>query len=75
MKMGLLNTGPNNLSRIETGEEPSNIEDELPDAQLFRIRMVDDHYEQIIQFLAIGKSSKDFTTSRKKQLVSRATNL
>ena len=45
VKMGLLNTGPNNLLRIETGEEPSNIEDRLPDAELFKVGMFDDHYE------------------------------
>ena len=70
--MGLLNTGPNNLSRIETGEEPSNIEDRLPDAQLFKVGMFDDHYEQIIQLPLIGQALEDFTTSQKNQLVIRA---
>ena len=31
--------------------------------------MVNDHYEQIIKFLSIGKVSDDFTTSQNKQLV------
>ena len=35
VKLGRLNVGPDHLSRIEKGEEPTNIEDGLPDAQLF----------------------------------------
>ena len=72
MKSGQLNVSTNPLSRIETGEEPTSIEDGLPDAQLFKIDMMDDYYEQIIQFLSIGKAPNDFTTSQKKQLVIRA---
>ena len=62
------------MSRIETGEEPRSIEDGLPDAQLFKIRMADDYFEQIIQLLSTGKASEDLTTSQKKQLVFRAVN-
>ena len=43
-----LNVGPDHLSRIETGEELTNIEDVLPDAKLFRAGMVDDYYKQIV---------------------------
>ena len=32
VKLSCLNAGPNHLSRIETGEEPTNIEDGLPNA-------------------------------------------
>ena len=32
VKPGRLNAGPYHLSRIETGEEPNNIEEGLPDA-------------------------------------------
>jgi hypothetical protein len=35
VKPGILNAGPNHLSRITNGEEPSSLEDNLPDAQLF----------------------------------------
>ena len=31
--------------------------------------MVDDYYDQIIQFLAMGTAPEDLTTSHKKQLV------
>ena len=46
----------------------------IPDAQLFKVGMVDDHYEKIIQFLEIGKALDDFITSQKKQLVVQATD-
>ena len=48
MKSGHLNDGPNHLSRIEIGEEPTNIEEGHPDAHLFRVDVADDYYDQII---------------------------
>jgi len=35
VKRGWLNAGLDHLSRIETGEEPTNLDGGLPDAQLF----------------------------------------
>ena len=66
VKLGHLNAGQYHLSRIETGEEPTNIEDGLLDAQLFRVEMVDDYYEKIIQFLAMGTSTEELTTCQKE---------
>ena len=63
MKPGRLNVGPDHLSRIEFGNEPNGIEDGLLDAHLFKISMVDDHYEKILQFLVTGKAPKDYTMS------------
>ena len=37
VKPGRLNAGPDHLSRLESGEEPINLEDCLPDVQLFSI--------------------------------------
>ena len=34
--------------------------------------MVDDYYEHIIQFLAMGTTPEELTTSQKKQLVVKA---
>ena len=51
VKLGRLNVGPDHLSRIDSGEEPSNLDDNLPDAPLFSIQIVDDYYADIIQFL------------------------
>ena len=64
-----LNAGWDHLSRNKIGEEPGSIEDGLPDAQLFKIGMVDNHYEQIVQFLTTNKEPEEFTTSQKNQLV------
>ena len=66
VKPGRLNSGPDHLSRIEIGEGLMNIEDELPDMQQFRIGVVDDYYEQVVQFLVIGMAPEGFTTNQKK---------
>jgi hypothetical protein len=36
-KLGNLNIGPDHLSGITNGEEPMNLEDNFPDAQLFLV--------------------------------------
>lgn len=53
-----LNTGPNHLSHIETGEEPTSLEEGLLDVQLFSVHITDVHFEDIIHFLAIGTMQK-----------------
>ena len=53
MKPGQLNNGPDHLSRIESGEDPISLEDELPDAQLFSVSMVDEYFANIVDFLSI----------------------
>jgi hypothetical protein len=35
VKLGKLNVGPDHLSRITNGEEPTNLEEKFPDAHLF----------------------------------------
>ena len=45
-----LNLGPKNLLRLESGEELVNLDDSIPDAQLFAIMMFDGHYRDIIHF-------------------------
>ena len=74
MKPGHLNAGPDHLSWIETGGEPKNIEEELLDAQLFRVDIEDDYYAHIIQFLATGIAPEEFSISKKTQLVVKASN-
>ena len=44
VKPGKLNLGPDHLSRLELGEEPTSLDEGLPDAQLFSIQMVDDYF-------------------------------
>ena len=41
VKPGQLNIGPKHLSRIESGEEPTSLEDNFLDAQLFAVTIMD----------------------------------
>ena len=66
VKPGRLNAGPDHLSKIETGEKPTNLEDNLPNAQLFSIQIVDDYFRDIIEFLMTGTAPEEFTTQQKK---------
>ena len=61
-----LNAGPNQLSRIENGDEPTNLEEVLPDAQLFVVRIANDHFADIIQFLSTGTAPEMYTAQQKK---------
>ena len=72
VKPGRLNAGLDHLSRIENSEEPTNIDDGFPYAQLFRVEVADDHYAPIIQFLSTGVTPTDMSINQKKQLVIKA---
>ena len=72
MKLGRLNAGPDHLSRIDSGEEPSNLEDNLPDAPLFSIQIIDEYYADIIHFITTGWAPVEFTKHQMKQLVVKA---
>jgi hypothetical protein len=61
VKPGRMNKGPEHLSRLEDGEEPTCLDDTLPDAQLLAIRKVDDHFSEIVQFLSIGITLREYT--------------
>ena len=56
-----LNAGPDHLSWIDLGEEPSNLEDNLSDAQLFSIQIIDEYYADIIHFITTGRGPDEFT--------------
>eukprot|EP00253_Pinus_taeda_P005156 PITA_05156 len=73
LKLGRLNAGPNHLSQIETGEEPKNLEEGLPHAQLFAVCVADDHFEDIIHFLTTGTTPKEYSVQQKMELVVCAT--
>ena len=57
------------MSTLESVEEPIDLDDSLPDAQLFVITIVDNHYKYIIHFLSTGYAPEGFSTAQKKQLV------
>lgn len=67
-----MNKGPDHLSRLEHGEEPTSLDDTLPDAQLLAIRKVDDQFAEIVQFLSTGMAPREYSVIQKKQLVVRA---
>jgi hypothetical protein len=67
-----MNKGPDHLSRLEHGEEPTSLEDTLLDAQFLTIRKSDDHFVYIVQFLSIGMALGEYTIPQKKHLVVNA---
>jgi hypothetical protein len=69
VKLGKLNAGPNHLSRITNGEEPTNIEETFPDAQLFSVQVADEYFTSIIQYLSTVTTPQYFNIAQKKNLV------
>ncbi len=61
--------GPDHLSRIETREEPTSLEEGLPYAQLFVVHVVDGHFKDIIHFLTTGTVLEGYSVQQKKELV------
>jgi hypothetical protein len=64
-----MNKGPDHLSSLEHGEEPTSLEDTLPDAQLLAIKKFNDHFTKIVQFLSIGMAPHKYIVIQNKQLV------
>ena len=54
VKLGRLNIGLDHLSRLESGEEPTSLEDNLPNAQLFLVHIANEYFKDIIEFLTMG---------------------
>jgi hypothetical protein len=52
VKPGKLNAGTDHLSRITNGEEPSSLEQNFPDAQLFSVQIVDEYFVYIIEIFS-----------------------
>ena len=53
-------------------EEPTRVEDDLPDAHLFRIEVVPVELEEIAQFLEDGKAPEDMSMKKKQILAKKA---
>ena len=66
VKPGRMNKGPDHLSRLEHGEEPTSLEDTLLDAQFLSIRKIDDHFVDIVQFMSKGMAPIYYTIPQKK---------
>jgi len=74
VKIGRLNVGRDHPSRIENGEECTNIEEGQPDVKLFIVRVYDDHFIDIILFLATSIAPLEYTSEQEKELVVQYTN-
>ena len=57
------------MSHIDTREEPTNLEEGLPDMQLFSMRIMDGHFEDIIHFLTTGTTQEGYSVQQNKELV------
>lgn len=58
VKPGKHNVGPD---RVESGENGGSLNEEFPDAYLFRVEVVPDHFIDIAEFLASGKALEAYT--------------
>lgn len=67
------NVGPDHLSRIESGDDPTRIDDDLPDAQLFRVEVILAELEEIRQYLEEGKAPEHYSEKKKKIITIKAT--
>ena len=56
------------MSRINTGEEPTRVKDDLPDAHLFKIEVVPAELEEIAQFLENGQAPEGMSMKKKQIL-------
>jgi hypothetical protein len=63
LKLGKLNAGHDHLSRVTNGEEPTNLEDNLLDVQLFSVQIVDEYFVDIIEYLSTGITPQYFNTA------------
>ena len=61
MKPGRLNDEPDHLSCIENGEELTSMEEGLRAAYLFSIKVVDEHFDDIIHFLTTGSAPAEYS--------------
>ena len=72
VKPGRLNVGPDHLSRLETGENEGPLDDQLLDADLFRVEAVPDYLADIANYLTTRQCPQDYTPLQKFHLVVRA---
>lgn len=71
--IGKKNIDPDHLSRLETEEELIGIDDDLLDANLFRVEATPKELEEIANFLEEGKALEDLLANKRKILAMKAT--
>jgi hypothetical protein len=64
-----LNVGLDHQSRITNGEEPTNIENNFPDAQLFSVQIVDEYFTDISQYSSTRTAPNEYNTAQKMNMV------
>ena len=69
VKPGRLIVGPDHLSWLVTREDPTNLDDNLLNAQLSIVKMVNEYYQYIIHFMTTRNTPDGYNTIQKKQLV------
>jgi hypothetical protein len=68
------NIGPDHLSALKSGESGGAVDDQLPDADLFRIEAIPEYLEDIAIFLSIGACPETYSATQKRHMVVRATD-
>lgn len=69
VKPGKHNVGLDHLLQIQTGEAATSLNDELPDAQLFRVKAIPDQLAEIAEFLITSQAPIDYTPAQRWRLV------
>jgi hypothetical protein len=69
LKPRKLNAGSYHLSCIISGEDTGNIDDIFSDAQLFRVKMVDEYFTYIVNILSTRMAPSYMRIAHKKTLV------
>ena len=65
VKPGILNIGPDHLSRLENGENGGSLDDQLPDDELFRVEAIPKYLDQITTYFTTGQCLEEYTPVQK----------
>ena len=72
IRPGKANVRPDHLSIVKSGEDPTGIDDDLPDAHLFRVEAIPAELAEVGQYLQEGKAPDHYLEKRKKILTIKA---
>jgi hypothetical protein len=74
IKPGRCNVGPDHLSRLESGESGRAVDDQLLDADMFRVEAIPKYLKDITIFLSTGVCPETCSATQKCYMVVRAVN-
>jgi hypothetical protein len=66
VKPGKLNVAPDHLSRLESRESGGGVDDQLPDANIFKVEAILDYLSDIDLFLSIGVFPEGYSDNSKE---------